>query len=76
MESLNVDQRATCPYCLGPLGRRTEGDVGQQIEWKFCGFCGALFGPPWHEHQWTEPTSEPTALVDLGREREIVMGAV
>lgn len=58
METFDVNRRATCPLCYGPLDRKLEGEVGQRVEWKVCRFCGAEFGPPWPEHQWTEPSSE------------------
>lgn len=59
METLSPHQRGTCPYCLGPLKSMIEGETGRRIEWRICDFCGAEFGPPWPEQQWTEPTSEP-----------------
>ena len=65
MEELNVDQQASCPFCFGPLERKIEGDVGQHIAWKVCGFCRAVFGPPWPERQWAEINSEPDVLYVL-----------
>jgi len=62
MERLNTDHRATCSYCFGPLKAMVEGDVGHQLEFKVCDFCGAIFGPPWPEQQWPEPSSEPDDL--------------
>jgi len=51
--------RASCLFCEGPLTRVVEGEAGNRIQWKTCGFCGAKFGPPWPEHQWSEPSAEP-----------------
>ena len=62
---VSVANRATCPLCFGQLGVVLAGDPGEQIELKVCRFCGTLFGPPWPERQWTEPSSEPVVLYAL-----------
>lgn len=65
MESQNVRCHATCCFCSRSLSRLTEGETGCQIQLLICSYCGAVFGPPWPEHQWTEPSSEPTDLYAL-----------
>jgi len=59
---VEFQNKATCPYCSGPLTRRTEGETGKSFEWKVCGFCGVEFGPPWAEHQWADAAAEPDLL--------------
>ena len=60
MAQLEKQHSTFCPICDHPLTRNVEGEVGNLVEWKNCGFCGAKLGPPWPEHQWSEPSSEPT----------------
>ena len=71
MEYQNVQQRATCPLCNGPLVRKVVGETGRRAEWKSCLFCGADFSP-WPERQWCEPDSEP----DLPKPRKPEMALV
>jgi hypothetical protein len=62
MKIKKIYQRATCPYCFGPLVRVVEGeDPGMHLEFTVCGGgCqGRKFLPPWWEHQWSEPESRP-----------------
>ena len=51
--------QASCRLCYGPLERKLEGTVGDHLAWKVCKFCGTQYGPPWPEHQWEDPSSEP-----------------
>ena len=74
-----VTHRATCPLCFGQLERViVGGDPGEHSEFKFCRFCGTLFGPPWPEHQWSESSSEPVAfyVLDIERDRQVAVGSL
>jgi hypothetical protein len=78
----NDDRMATCPICFGDLQRVVEGEIGQKLEWIVCGgACRQYFYPPWPEHQWSEPESQPIPAVLASRfgdgdsEKELRQGA-
>jgi len=56
-----VYERATCPYCFGPLKHVVKGkDAGEHQLFTVCdGPCQKVFLPPWPERQWCEPESRP-----------------
>ncbi len=55
-----------CRRCGGKVTRRiVREEAGRAELWWMCQESAHLFGFPWLENQWAEPTSDPSPVPDL-----------